>query len=388
MTYKGGGAMEERLNRWRLILGAESEKRLESYGSIPLSEEECLMDSALAAIYSNSDDINGGGMLSAGRGKSNPRISKWLGDVRSLFEKELVVVIQNDAIERKGLKQLLFEPEMLENLEPDMNLASMVMLIKDNVPERSKESVRAFIGKIVDKINKMLENDIRRSVTAALNKKAHSPIPSASAMDFGYTIRKNLKNYNTELKTIIPERVWFFDRALRTNGRTVIVDIDKSGSMGESVIYSSVMSCILASMNSVKTHIVTFDTEVVDLTELSSDPVDILYGINLGGGTDINKSLEYCSQFVESPSKTIFFLVSDLCEGGNRAGMLRRLSEMKESGVTVICLLAISDRGAPYYDTHIASKVAAMNIPCFACSPEKLPELLAMAFSGQDITDL
>ena len=279
----------------------------------------------------------------------------------------------------------MFEPEILEQMEPDINLASAIMMLKDNIPKRSKESVRVFISKIVEAINKMLENDIRQSVVAALNKRNHSPIPSASALDFKYTINRNLKNYNTDLQTIIPERFWFFDRASKTNSRTVIVDIDKSGSMGESVIYSSVMSCILASMNSVKTHVVTFDTEIADMTELSDDPVDLLFGINLGGGTDINKSVTYCRQFIESPSKTLFFLISDLCEGGNRAGLLRQIEEMKESGVTVICLLAIADGGSPYYDTNIAQKVAALDIPCFACMPEKLPKLLGCAFRGEAV---
>lgn len=376
----------QKLNRWRLILGAESQKRLDGFGGTELSQEEMLMDNALNAIYNDSNDTssNGGG-LTAGNGKSNPSIVKWLGDIRSLFDKELVVIIQNDAIERKGLKQLMFEPEILEQMEPDINLASAIMMLKDNIPKRSKESVRVFISKIVEAINKMLENDIRQSVVAALNKRNHSPIPSASALDFRYTINRNLKNYNTDLQTIIPERFWFFDRASKTNSRTVIVDIDKSGSMGESVIYSSVMSCILASMNSVKTHVVTFDTEIADMTELSDDPVDLLFGINLGGGTDINKSVTYCRQFIESPSKTLFFLISDLCEGGNRAGLLRQIEEMKESGVTVICLLAIADGGSPYYDTNIAQKVAALDIPCFACMPEKLPKLLGCAFRGEAV---
>ena len=375
----------QKFNRWRLILGAESQKRFDGFGGTALSEEELLMDNALSAIYNDSDNISSGTGLGAGNGKSNPGIVKWLGDIRSIFDKELVVIIQNDAIERKGLKQLLFEPEILEQMEPDINLASTIMLLKDHVPKRSKESVRAFIKKIVEQINKKLENDIKQSVVAALNKRKHSPIPSPSALDFKYTINRNLKNYNKDLHTIVPERFWFFDRASKTNSRTVIVDIDKSGSMGESVIYSSVMSCILASMNSLKTHIVTFDTEIADLTELSDDPTDLLFGINLGGGTDINKSVTYCRQFIESPSKTLFFLVSDLCEGGNRAALLRQIGEMKESGVTVICLLAIADGGAPYYDTSIAQRVAAMDIPCFACAPEKLPELLGCAFRGDSM---
>ena len=155
--------------------------------------------------------------------------------------------------------------------------------------------------------------------------------------------------------------------------------------MGESVIYSSIMSCILASMASLKTRIVAFDTNIVDLTEKSDDPVDLLFGFQLGGGTDIDKSVAYCQQFVENPSKTLFFLVTDLDEGGNRAALLRRLGELKESGVTVVCLLAIADGGKPYYNTAMAASVAKLGIPCFACNPEMLPQLLERAFRGQDL---
>lgn len=376
--------LEDRIRRWRLILGQDSNDRLEQLAGQPckLTEEQDLMDQALASIY---DNTGGGFGQGGGKGPSSPQITKWLGDVRSLFEQEIVTIIQNDAIERKGLKQLIFEPEILQQLEPDIQLASTIMMLKEHIPKRSKESVRQFIGKIVDEINKLLENDIRRAVTAALNKKQHSPIPSVAAIDYKYTINRNLKNYNLDLKTIIPERFYFYDRANRTNNWTVIVDIDQSGSMGESVIYSSIMSCILASMNAIKTRIVAFDTEIIDLTEKSDDPVDLLFGIQLGGGTDINKSVAYCQQFIENPGKTLFFLISDLEEGGNRAGLLQRLQDMKDSGVTVVSLLAIADGGKPYYDTQMAGRLAAMDIPCFACTPAMLPELLELAFKGYDL---
>lgn len=392
-NYQEDPEMGSRMKRWRLILGEESkEKFTDMNGGLPLvlDEEQDLMDQALAAIYNNTR-INGRGTgqfgYGGGHGPSSPQISRWLGDIRSLFEKDLVTVIQSDAIERRGLKQLIFEPELLNNLEPDINLASTIMALKDQIPERSKESVRIFIRKIVDQINKLLENDIRQCVTAALNRRQHSPIPSAAAIDFKYTINRNLKNYNPELKTIIPERVYFFDRTISSaaNRWTVIVDIDQSGSMGESVIYSSIMSCILASMASIKTRIVAFDTKIIDLTEKSSDPVDLLYGIQLGGGTDINQSVAYCRQFIENPAKTLFFLITDLEEGGNRAALLRQLDEIKASGVTALCLLAIADGGRPYYDAQMAQKVAAIGIPCFACNPKMLPQLLERAFKGQDL---
>ena len=384
--------MEEirRIKRWRLILGVESEERFTSMNAnekLGLSEEQIMMDQALAAIYNRSEAGGFGQGRGAGNGPSNPKISKWLGDVRTLFEKDLVTVIQSDAIERCGLRQLIFEPELLENLEPDIGLASTLLILKDQIPKRSKESARAFIAKIVEEINKLLEADIRRAVTSAINRRLHSPIPSASALDFQLTIRRNLKNYNKELGTIVPEHFYFFDRTTTAASRqwTVILDVDQSGSMGESVIYSSIMSCILASIASIRTHIVAFDTNIVDLTEKCDDPVDLLFGFQLGGGTNIDQSVAYCQKFVENPSKTLFFLITDLEEGGNRASLMNRLKELKESGVTVVCLLAIADGGKPYYDAQMAEKVARIGIPCFACNPEMLPLLLQRALKGQEL---
>ena len=377
----------EQIARWRLILGSESQDVFESMGGgLPMSEEQLLMDQALAAIYGGPGEGFAGPGNGAGRGPSSPHISKWLGDLRSLFDSEIVAVIQNDAIERKGLKQLLLEPELLDNLEPDLNLASTLLMLKDQIPKKSKESARRFIRKIVDEINRMLESDTRRAVTAALNRRAHSPLPSASAIDFPGTIRRNLRNYDPNLGVIVPERVLFFDRSSRVNRWHVILDIDQSGSMGQSILYSSVIACILASMSVVQTHVVAFDTKIMDLTPLCADPVDLLYGFQMGGGTDIAKSIAYCQELVETPGKTLFFLISDLEEGGNRAALLRRLEELKSSGVAVIVLLAIIDGGKPHYDVQTAQRIAAMDIPCFACTPELLPQLLEKALEGQDLS--
>ena len=376
----------QELQRWRLILGQESQERFSGMNMPGLSEEQMLMDSALAAIYNSSGGFAGGG---GGKGPSNPKISQWLGDVRTLFDKDLIKVIQSDAINRCGLKQLIFEPELLENIEPDINLASTILTLKDMIPKRSKDSVRAFIKKIVEQINQLFEQDIRRAVTAAVNKREHSPIPSSAALDYKMTIRRNLKHYSPELHTIVPEHFFFFERASTSaaNKWTVILDIDQSGSMGESVIYSSVVSCILASMSALKTHIVAFDTNIIDLTEKCDDPVDLLYGFQLGGGTDIDKSVIYCQQFIENPKKTLFFLISDLEEGGNRAAFVRRMEEIKSSGVTLICLLALSDSGEPYYDKQMAQRLSNLGIPSFACSPQMLPELLSRAFKNMDLSD-
>ena len=378
----------DRLRRWRLILGSEAQKRMEGMGDGPdLSQEDLMMDTALDAIYNRDMKFGFGG--GAGRGASSPQISRWLGDVRTLFDKDLVKIIQADAMERCGLKQLIFEPELLNNIEPDMQMASMILTLKDQIPKQSKENAREFIRKIVEQINALLETDLKRAVTASINRKLHSPIPSASALDFQTTIRKGIKDYNVKLKKIIPQKYYFFERSATTaaNKYTVILDIDQSGSMGESVIYSSIMSCILASMSAIKTKVVAFDTNIVDLSEKCEDPIDLLFGFTLGGGTDIEKSIKYCSKYIENPKKTIFFLVSDLEEGGNRAGLLRRLTQMKEDGVIVICLLAISDSGKPYYDANMAQRIANNGIPCFAAAPQMLPRLLEKAMKNEDMSE-
>ena len=378
----------DRLRRWRLILGSEAQKRMEGMGDGPdLSQEDLMMDTALDAIYNRDMKFGFGG--GAGKGASSPQISRWLGDVRTLFDKDIVKIIQSDAMERCGLKQLIFEPELLENIEPDMHMASMILTLKDQIPKKSKENAREFIRKIVEQINALLETDLKRAVTASINRKLHSPIPSASALDFQTTIRKGIKDYNTKLKKIIPQKYYFFERSATTaaNKYTVILDIDQSGSMGESVIYSSIMSCILASMSAIKTKVVAFDTNIVDLSEKCEDPIDLLFGFTLGGGTDIEKSIKYCTKYIENPKKTIFFLISDLEEGGNRAGLLRRLTQMKEDSVIVICLLAISDSGKPYYDANMAQRIANNGIPCFAAAPQMLPRLLEKAMKNEDMSE-
>ena len=380
---------QQRITRWRLILGQESQPRFEQMGGEELNEEQSVMDRALASIY-NRTEAGGFGApgRQAGSGPSNPQISRWLGDIRSLFEPELVKVIQGDAMTRCGLQQLIFEPELLDALEPDVDLAATILLLKEQVPARAKENVRAYIRKIVEKINRLLDQEVRRAVTSSLNRRQHSPIPSASALDYQRTIRRNLKHYSPQLGTILPEKFYFFDRSTKTaaNRRQIILAVDQSGSMAQSVIYASVLSCILASMASLRTHVVAFDTKVVDLTEKCSDPIDLLYGFQLGGGTDIERAVAYCQTLVENPSKTLMFLITDLEEGGNRAGLLRRLQQLKADGVTVVCLLALADGGRPYYDAQMAQRVAALDIPCFACNPEMLPRLLALALCGQDVS--
>ncbi|MBU5346901.1 VWA domain-containing protein [Paenibacillus sp. FSL W8-0187] len=385
------------ISRWRLILGQSAEPQLAGYspgGSIQLSEEEMIMDRALAAIYDNTDGgaeagSAAAGQRAAGQGKSAPRLAQWLGDVRSFFPEDVVSIIQNDAMERKGWKQLLFEPEVLATVKPDIQLVGTLLSLKGKIPEKTKDTARLLVKAVVDELVQRLQEDIRRAVTGALNRRQHTPLPSLSGIDWKRTIQRNLKNYDADRKQIVPERFYYFDRARRSKEWTVIVDIDQSGSMAESVIWASVIGSIFASIPSLDTRVVVFDTEVVDLTEqCANDPVDMLFGIQLGGGTDIHKSVAYCEQFIEEPKKTLFIIISDLYEGGNQAGLIRRMRELREAGVKTMCLLALSDEGKPFYDEQVAKLLSRDGTPCFACTPALLPQLVEGALKGHDLAEL
>lgn len=380
------------LLRWRLILGKDSQQSLDGMGGCGLTGADAEIDDALAAIYDDvpeDDPGNSSGKRSAGLGSSAPRLAKWLGDIRNYFKEDVVSVIQTDAIERKGLKQLLFEPETLKSVQPNLALVGTLMSLSGRIPERTKETARMVVNSVVEEVKKKLEQRLRQAVLGALNRKEHSPLPSAAAIDWKWTIGRNLKNYNADLGTIVPERVYFYSRAQRSNAWTVIVDMDQSGSMADSVVYGAICGSIFASLPALDTHVIAFDTEVVDLTEkCGNDPVDMIFGVQLGGGTDINKSVAYCEQFISDPRKTLFILITDLFEGGNEAQLVRRMGEMTAAGVKAICLLALSDNGAPSYDETLARKLSALGVPCFACTPMRLPDLVEGALRGADLTKL
>jgi VWA domain containing CoxE-like protein len=379
----------EQLRRWRLVLGKDADAPLGGLGGCALGGADAEMDAALAAIYDEVPEDEVPKQRSAGLGASAPRLAKWLGDIRTYFKEDVVSVIQADAIERKGLTRLLFEPETLKGVQPNVQLVGTLMALKGRIPERTKETARMVVRAVVEEVKKKLEQRLRQAVLGALNRREHSPLPSAAAIDWKWTIGRNLKNYRPELGTIVPERVYFHSRAQRSNAWTVIVDMDQSGSMADSVVYGAVCGSVFASLPALDTHVVAFDTEVVDLSEqCGTDPVDMIFGVQLGGGTDINKSVAYCERFVTEPAKTLFILITDLFEGGNQAQLVRRLGELRAAGVKALCLLALSDAGAPSYDEALARKLAALGIPCFACTPQRLPDLVEGALRGADLTRL
>ncbi|MDV2475297.1 VWA domain-containing protein [Rhodococcus zopfii] len=370
----------ERLRRWRLLLGEAAEN---STGGLRSTDDEA-MDGALAALYDRREP-DPSGRRSAGLGGSAPRVARWLGDIRTYFPTSVVQVMQRDAMERLGLTQLLLEPELLDAVEPDVHLVGTLLSLNKVMPETTRATARMVVEKVVREVEARIAQRTRSAVTGALNRSARTSNPKLRDIDWDRTIRANLAHYLPEYRTVVPQRLIGYGRRSQAVQRDVVLAIDQSGSMASSVVYASVFGAVLASMRALRTSLVVFDTAVVDLTDKLSDPVEVLFGTQLGGGTDINRAIAYSQSLITRPTESLFVLISDLYEGGIRAEMLSRIASMRDAGVQVVVLLALSDEGAPAFDRENAAALGALGIPAFACTPDRFPELLALALERGDI---
>lgn len=364
----------ERIRRWKLALGDDD--------MAEMSDRDRRLSQALSALY-GADQKKGRG----GLGASSPKVSRWLGDIREFFPSPVVQVIQKDAFERLNLKALMLEPEFLATLEADVHLVADLMSLRGAIPEKSRDTARMVVQKVVDELMKRLEAKTVETIRGALNRSQRTRRPRHNDIDWARTIGANLRHYQAELKTVVPEILIGFARKSRTRADLdhVMLCVDQSGSMASSVVYASIFAAVLASLPVLSTQLICFDTAVVDLTEQLADPVEVLFGVQLGGGTDINAALGYCEQKIEYPGKTHLVLISDLYEGGDAKSMLARVAALKMAGVNVIVLLALSDDGRPGYDANHAGLIAAMDCPVFACTPDQFPDLMATALTKQDI---
>lgn len=389
----------ENLARWRLILGKGAEEPLQQMGNRSgqpiLGGDLRELDEALEAIY-DGDKIDKNewetddkrvGPHGAVKGRTFPKVAKWLDQIRNFFPKDVVVLLQKDAIERRGLKQLLFEPEILANVEPSLDLAATVLAMKNMVPEKAKSAARDLVRRVVEEVRKKLESQFTQAIRGALQRNRHSPFRSLPNLDWPRTIRRNLKNFQPDLGTFIPEQLSFFSRQQRQNQWNIIIAMDQSGSMATSLIYGGIMGAILASIGAIETHVVAFNHEdVVDLTEHCSDPVDLLFGVQLGGAEDYWKATSYCERFMHTPARTLYVLLADLYDTSpNTKRFVKKMEFLLESGVKAIGLLAISDQGKPSFNESLANTLAGMGMPCFGCTPDRLPELIAGVIRGSDL---
>jgi Mg-chelatase subunit ChlD len=362
----------DQATRWKLLLGRQADEE----NTIPMSADLEAMDQVMGQLYD--------GERKGGLGASAPKVSRWLGDIRTYFPSSVVAVMQKDAMERLGLQQMLLEPEVLRTVQADVHLVGTLMSLSRVMPEKAKGTARQVVRSVVEQLEKRLTEPMRQAVRGALARSIRNNRPHHKEIDWNRTIKKNLKHYQPSLNTIIPERLVGFGRKGQAL-KEVVLCVDQSGSMAESVVYAGVFGAVLASLRAIKTRMVVFDTAVADLSENLDDPVDLIFGVQLGGGTDINLALTYCQQVMTRPSDTIVVLITDLYEGGNAKEMLKRAGAIKSAGANLIPLLALSDEGAPAFDRNNAEALAAMGIPVFACTPDRFPELMAAAIQGRDL---
>jgi Mg-chelatase subunit ChlD len=372
---------DQRSRRWTLALGVDPEEN-----GAALSASDQRMSAALSALYGDGDDAPKKGR--GGLGGSAPRVAKWLGDIREFFSAPVVQVIQKDAFERKGLRQMLLEPEFLATVEADVNLIADLIALRSVMPEKTKETARIVVAKVVAELMERLERRTAEAIRGALDRSRRTNRPRFADIDWPRTIKANLRHYQAEHRTVVPERLVGFLRQQRrlVDLDEVILCVDQSGSMATSVVYASILAAVMASLPVVKTKLVCFDTSIVDLTEQLADPVDVLFGVQLGGGTDINRAVAYCEDRIERPAKAHLILITDLYEGGDAVALVDRLARIAVRGVNVIMLLALTDTGRAAYHPELSAKVAGLGIPVFACTPDQFPDLMATALRRGDIS--
>ncbi|HEU5057141.1 MAG TPA: VWA domain-containing protein, partial [Kofleriaceae bacterium] len=338
------------------------------------------LDEALGFVY---DERKGG------RGGGRPYVPRWLAALREFFRHDVVALVQKDAIDRRGLTELLFEPETLPYLEKNVDLVATILSARALVPDEAREIARGIVREVVEELRKKLESQVRTAVYGALRRTAHSPIKLARNIDWRKTIGKNLRGWDRARRVLVPDTIHFFANQRRRHEWDVALVVDQSGSMAESVVYSGVMAAIFASLDVLRTRLLFFDTEIVDATPLLSDPVELLFSTQLGGGTDINRAVAYAQEhFVERPEKTLFVLVTDLHEGGDAEQLVARMRQLVESRVRALCVLALSDHGRPSYDHQLAARLQEIGVPCFGCTPRLLVDVIERVLKNQDIAPL
>ena len=295
-------------------------------------------------------------------------------------------MLQKDALDRVGIQMMLQQPELLRAVQPDVHLVANLLALRSVLPPESRETARQVVAQVVHELEKRLAEPVRQAVAGSLDRASRNRRPQHSEIDWPRTIRANLKHYQADYKTIIPETRIGFGRKKRAL-REVILCVDQSGSMASSVVYAGIFGAVLASLPALLTRVVVYDTAVVDLTAELDDPVDLLFGTQLGGGTDTCRALDYCSGLIQRPEETIFLLISDLYDGVDNARMVRMLAEFAARGVRTIGLLALSDDGKPSYDHNNAQQLANRGVPVFACTPDLFPDLMGAAIGGRDLNE-
>lgn len=364
--------MDVRLQRWRLILGNDADKEASSI--LDKTQED--IDLLLSAIY----DADQNGTLTS----SSPMINKWLGDIRKYFPTPVIRILQKDALERLNLRQMILEPELLASLDVNVSLVATLLQLKDVLPDETMETAKIVIETLIEQLKKELTLPLEQAYRGRLKSNSARTYVPKNKIDWKRTILSNLKNYNIEKKILIPQHFYKYN-AFTPKISRLILAVDQSGSMANSVVHASIIACVLAGIPSFKTNLIVFDTEVIDLSEKLSDPISVLFSVQLGGGTHIARALHYGQSLITNPKETTFILLSDLFEGDNTDNMFRIIEKLQIDGVKFISLLSLDNAGIPSFDKKNGVRLASMDIPSFTCTPQQFPSLMAALFNGKSI---
>ncbi|HVH43871.1 MAG TPA: VWA domain-containing protein [Labilithrix sp.] len=362
------------VNRWRLVLGKDAEQCGLSLSPTSRGEDCSGAEEALAFLY--QDDRGGG------TGASSLTVPSWIDAVGELFPRQAKEVLERELVNRRGIHQILDQPDLLERIEPNVELVKTLLTHKDLLTPKTRVLARKVIDKVVQELKRKLEVRVEQAITGALRKDRHSPRRVFRNIDMRTTLRRNLKNWSQDKEKLFVDRVWFYAAEKNKRPWHVIVCVDQSGSMLESAIFSSIMASIFAELPGVKTSLVLFDTAVVDLTGQVGQPVDVLLSVQLGGGTDITRALEYCSTLMREPARTILVLITDFYEGRPEADLVRAAERLADANVRLVGLGALGYDAQPQYNRQTAGKLRKIGMDILVCTPEQLAECMGKIIRG------
>jgi uncharacterized protein with von Willebrand factor type A (vWA) domain len=373
------------LARWRLVLGKEAETHgISCQGDSDAERVERLVGFLFEEGDSDNGSPNGGNKnaRTAGTGPSQLTVTDWVSAVNELFPHQSKEVMQKELVRRRGIEKILDNPELLEKIEPNLELVKTLLSHRDLLNPKTRVLARKIIEKVVDQLKSMMQIQVEQAITGALRKDRHAPRRVFRNLDLKTTLRRNLHNFNEDTGKLLVDQVFFFAAERKKKPWHVIVVVDQSGSMLESAIFSAIMASIFAEVPSLRTSLVLFDTQVVDLSDKVGEPVDVLLSVQLGGGTDITKALMYATTLVRQPQRTIVVLITDFYEGRPEQELVGQTRVMADGGIRMIGLGALGLDARPAYNKQTAAKLRKVGMDILVCTPEKLAECMAQIIRG------
>jgi Mg-chelatase subunit ChlD len=365
------------LERWRLVLGSAAEPSTGGLGA-----DAAARDAALDWLYGRDPDLSRRGVRRGGtrHGGSGPSVLTtvdWLDDVHRLFPRETIERLERDAVERYEIHEVVTDPEVLARVEPNPTLLRAVLRTKHLMNPEVLRLARRIVEAVVRDLMKKLQPEVRQAFTGTRTRRP-SRFRQARDFDFHRTIRANLAHYQPSERRILIEHPKFVSRVRRHLEQwQLVLIVDQSGSMAGSVIHSAVTAACLWSLPGLKTHLIAFDSEVVDLTADVNDPVELLLKVQLGGGTDIAKAVDYGASLIENPRRAILAVITDFYEGGDEYRLVRTVARLAEQGAQVLGLAALDEEANPTYDHALAGRLADAGAHVGAMTPGQLAAFVA-----------